>query len=60
MMSYYIQRGANTRYRNHLLVDRIPVDTREPDWVDRMNKVLCWCIVGGLVALVLGMAAAAF
>lgn len=59
MMSYYIQRGQN-RYRNHMMVEQIPVDPREPDLIDRLNKVLCWCIVGGLVALVLGMAAAAF
>lgn len=59
-MSYYIQRGANKRYRNHLMVEQIPVDSREPDWVDRLNKVLCWGITVGLVGLVLGMAAAAF
>lgn len=59
-MSYYIQRGANTRYRNHLMVEQIQVDTRDLDWIDRLNKALCWVITVGMVGLVLGMAAAHF
>ena len=57
-MSSYIQRGQNG-YRNHLMVDRIPVDAREPDWLDRLNVVLCWLIMMSPVVLVLAMGTAA-
>ncbi len=57
-MSSYIQRGQNGT-RNHLMVDRIPVDTREPDWLDRLNVALCWLLMASPVALVLAMGAAA-
>lgn len=50
-MSDYIQRGPNTRNRNHLMVEVIPVDRYEPTGWDFAAQVVSWLGVLVIVAL---------
>ena len=54
-MNEYIQRGERTRYRNHLMVERIQVCYVEDTWVEKLTRALAFLSVVVLVGLVLTM-----
>ena len=52
-MSDYIQRGPNTRNRNHLMVEVIPVDRYEPTGWDLAAQVVSMLGILAVVALLI-------
>lgn len=52
-MSDYIQRGPNTRNRNHLMVEVIPVDRYEPTGWDFAAQVVSMLGILAVVALLI-------